>query len=85
MGHQADAGRQPGKPVEPPSDEEWRRAAATIARYLPGLGSPMDLTLDEIRDWMDALNAILRDEQPGMDPAADHRARVEAEMRRLHG
>lgn len=43
------------------------------------------MDLYEVREWMDALNAVLREEHPGMDPAADHRARVEAEMRRLFG
>ena len=85
LGHQAAAGCPAGKPVEPPSDEDWRRNAAVIARYLPGLGNPMDMSIPEIADWIAALNAVLRDEGSGMDPATDHRARVEAEMRRIHG
>jgi len=45
----------------------------------------MDMTLPEVNDWIAALSHILRDENGSMDPATDHRARVEAEMRRLFG
>ena len=83
MGDQGKGRR--GKRLEPPSDEDWRRHLATIARYLPGLGDPLDMTMHELDEWGEALYGILRRENAGADDATDHRARVEADMRRLHG
>ncbi len=51
---------------------------------MPGLGDPLDLTLGEAEDWGDALAHILKRENGGKEEDTDHRARVEAEMRRLH-
>ena len=56
-----------------------------LARYLPGFGNPLDMTLEEVEGWGAALDGILRAENGTRDDADDHRARVEAEMRRLHG
>ena len=80
-----DQGGRTGKRLTPPSDEDWRRYAAMVARYLPGLGDPMDMTYPELQGWDGALSHILRMEFGGGDDHDDHRARVEAEMRRLHG
>jgi hypothetical protein len=74
-----------GKRLEPPSDEDWRRHIALVARYLPGFGNPLDMTLPELEGWADALAHILERENGTSGDAVDHRARVEAEMRRLHG
>jgi hypothetical protein len=56
-----------------------------LARYLPGFGNPLEMTLEEVEGWGAALDAILRAENGTQEDATDHRARVEAEMRRLHG
>lgn len=57
-----------------------------IARYAPGLGDPMDMTLPDLQEWQAALGMVLDREYGKPDTeAVDHRARVEAEMRRLHG
>ena len=74
-----------GKRLEPPSDEDWRRHIALIARYLPGFGNPLDMTLPELEGWAAALACILERENGPSAEGDDHRARVEAEMRRLHG
>lgn len=82
MGAQGD---RTGKRLKPPSDEDWRRYAAMVARYLPGLGNPMDMTYAELEAWDGAMLHILRSEfGPGAEES-DHRARVEAEMKRIHG
>ena len=82
MGHPTAERR--GKLTGPPSDEDWRRAAAAIARYMPGLGDPMDMTLPELEAWTIEAARILQREN-GTEGEPDHRARVEAEMRRIHG
>lgn len=56
-----------------------------IARYLPGLGNPLDMTIRDLETWSQALSYILERENGAGPEATDHRARVEAEMRRLHG
>lgn len=56
-----------------------------IARYLPGFGNPLDMTLEEVEGLGGALEGILRAENGTSEDVLDHRARVEAEMRRLHG
>lgn len=57
-----------------------------LARYAPGLGDPMDMALPDLREWQAAVCALLEREYGKPDPeAVDHRARVEADMRRLHG
>ena len=77
------AGRR-GKRLGPPSDEDWRQNLAAIARYLPGLGNPLDLEMPDIEAWGEALSHILKRENGTKEDEVDHRARVEAEMRRLH-
>jgi hypothetical protein len=77
-------GIRTGKRLTPPSDEDWRRFAAMVARYLPGLGNPMDMELPEIESWSTAMAEILRRENGDSSGVSDHRARVEADMRRLH-
>ena len=59
---------------------------ASLARYCPGIGDPMDMALHEVMEWVEAMNALLEREfgKPG-NGEVDHRARVEAEMKRLHG
>jgi hypothetical protein len=56
-----------------------------VARYLPGLGDPMGMELPEVEAWSTAMAEILRRENGDSSGATDHRARVEADMRRLHG
>lgn len=56
-----------------------------LARYLPGFGNPLDMTLEEVEGLGGALEGILRAENGTSEDVLDHRARVEAEMRRLHG
>lgn len=57
-----------------------------LARYAPGLGDPMGMDLPDLRQWQAAVVALLEREYGKPDPeAVDHRARVEADMRRLHG
>jgi hypothetical protein len=57
-----------------------------LARYAPGLGDPMGMTLPDLQEWHNAVAALLEREFGKPDSGAtDHRARVEAEMRRLHG
>ena len=82
MGNQ---GIRIGKRLTPPSDEDWRRLVAAIARYMPGIGDPMALPLPELEAWGAAISGILQRETSGPAEASDHRARVEADMRRLHG
>jgi hypothetical protein len=85
LGTEVDRGRL-GKRIGPPSDDDWRLAAATLARYCPGLGDPMSMTVPELMQWNDTLSAVLEREfgKPS-NGQVDHRARVEAEMRRIHG
>lgn len=78
----SDAGRRCGKRLTPPSDVDWRRSLAAIARYLPGLGDPMALTLPDYEEWMAALAYVLERENGGGEDG--HRRIVEDEMRRLH-
>jgi len=78
----AGPGCRAGKRLTPPSDEDWRRSLAAIARYLPGLGDPMAMTLPEYEQWMPALAHILERENGTGD--SSHRRIVEDEMRRLH-
>jgi hypothetical protein len=70
-----------------PTDAETLRSAGFIARYLPGLGDPMDLDTTEIAVWMEVIGAILKVERgrPSDIGPASHRSRVEDEMRRLYG
>ena len=85
MGSEGTGGRS-GKRIGPPSDADWRLAAATVARYCPGLGDPMSMTVGELMEWGQALNTVLEREYGKPDGGAvDHRARVEEDMRRLHG
>ena len=56
-----------------------------LARYLPGFGNPLDMTLEEVEGWGAALDGILRAENGTQEDVTDHRAIVEADMRRLHG
>jgi len=56
-----------------------------LARYLPGFGNPLDMTLEEVEGLGVALEGILRTENGTQEGDVDHRARVEAEMRRIHG
>ena len=56
-----------------------------LARYLPGFGNPLDMTLEDVEALGAALEGILRAENGTSEYVTDHRARVEAEMRRLHG
>lgn len=56
-----------------------------LARYLPGFGNPLDMTLEEVEGLGAALEGILRTENGTHEGEVDHRARVEAEMRRIHG
>ena len=58
---------------------------AIIARYMPGLGDPMGMTLAQVQAWSDALVYILDRENGTKSDGSDHRAKVEADMRRLHG
>jgi len=57
-----------------------------LARYAPGLGDPMGMAVPDLQEWQKAVITLL-DREFGKpdDEAVDHRARVEAEMRRLHG
>ena len=46
----------------------------------------MGMDLPDLRQWQSAVVALLEREYGKPDPeAVDHRARVEADMRRLHG
>lgn len=56
-----------------------------VARYLPGLGDPMDLTYADLEVWADPMADIVSRENGASGDERSHRARVEAEMRRLHG
>ena len=56
-----------------------------MARYLPGLGDPMDMDLPELDAWMEAINEVIRLEAGSGKGDGSHRAMVDAEMRRLHG
>jgi len=49
-----------------------------IAHYLPGLGDPMNLILDQFNEYLDRLPDLLSMESG----AVDHRAHVERTMRR---
>ena len=63
------------------------RSAAIIARYLPGIGNPLDLDMTDLETWMDVVTEVIRMEngKGSGSGAGDHRARVEEQMRRLHG
>lgn len=56
-----------------------------MARYLPGLGDPMDMDLPELDGWMDAITEVLRLEGGSGKGDGSHRAMVDEQMRRLHG
>jgi len=77
-------GRRRPKSTEP-SDADFLKAVAIVARYLPGLGDPLDLDLCDLDTWMEAISEVLRLEGGSDRGDGSHRARVEAEMRRLHG
>ena len=57
-----------------------------LARYAPGLGDPMDMTVPELQDWQKAVGGLLEREfgKPSQRDV-DHRAIVEEQMRRIHG
>lgn len=80
-----DQGIRTGKRLTPPSDDGWRHLAAMVARYLPGLGDPMDMTYVDLEAWTDPMAEIIRRENGSSRDEDSHRARVEADMRRLHG
>lgn len=63
------------------------RSAAIIARYLPGIGNPLDMDMTDLDALMEVVNEIIRMEngKGSGSGAGDHRARVEEQMRRLHG
>lgn len=57
-----------------------------LARYAPGLGDPMDMELPDLREWQAAVVSLLeREYGKPTGGSIDHRARVEEDMRRLHG
>lgn len=58
---------------------------AIIARYAPGLGDPMSMTLPELEAWSEAVGYVIRRENGTQRDEDTHRARVEADMKRLHG
>ena len=70
---------------EQPTDAEWLKSAAIIARYIPGIGDPLALDITEMDEWLVAINAVLALESGTHKGESSHRARVEAEMRRIHG
>jgi len=45
----------------------------------------MSMPLHEVMEWAKAMNTVLEREFGKPEAETDHRARVEAEMRRLHG
>lgn len=46
----------------------------------------MDMTVGEVMEWSESVGTVLEREYGKPDDSRiDHRARVEAEMRRLHG
>lgn len=68
-----------------PTDAEIVRSAAIIARYLPGIHDPLGMDIGDLNALADAVGDILRMERGGSSGPQSHRARVEADMRRLHG
>ena len=61
--------------------------SAIIARYLPELGNPLDLPIDDFSAYLrSCFDYLQRQADPGSDPSStDHRSHVEEQMRRIHG
>jgi len=51
-----------------------------IAQTVPGLGNPLELTMKQFNGICNSLSR-----EPMQTEDGDHRAYVEAEMRRIHG
>ena len=63
---------------------DWLHEASWIARYLPGLGNPLNLSIDEFNKYLFEIVDILKNENASMPgDAIDHRSYVEAQMRKL--
>ncbi len=63
---------------------DWLHEAAWIARYLPGLGNPLQLHIDEFDKYLKEVLQFLKNETPSMHgDTTDHRSFVEAQMRNL--
>ena len=84
---QGHAGRQRRPKRDEPTDAYLLKSAAIIARYLPGIGNPLDMDMSDLDVLMEVVNDIVRMEggSGSGSGAGDHRARVEEQMRRLHG
>lgn len=62
--------------------------AFVIAKYAPGAGNPLALSIDEFNDYLIAITDFFEKQSEGMQQsgAVDHRAFVEQQMRTLgHG
>mgnify|MGYP003625547890 FL=1 len=64
---------------------EWIAESAWIAKYLPGVGNPMSLPIDEFNGYLDEIIKMLKRESGSGSPVGDHRSFVDDQMRRIHG
>ena len=56
---------------------------ALIAKHLPGIGNPLDMSLGEVEAWAERLAEIISRENGDANGMSEHRARVEADMSRF--
>lgn len=58
-----------------------------MSRFMPGLGNPLKLPVNQFNDYLKVLPKILQAEfgGPSSSEAHDNRAYVDAQMRQLHG
>jgi hypothetical protein len=68
-----------------PTDADIVRSAAIVARFLPGIHDPMGMDTATLNVLVEAVGDVLRLERGGQSGPQSHRARVENEMRRIHG
>jgi hypothetical protein len=68
-----------------PTDAEIVRSAAIVARYLPGVHDPLGMDTSDLNILAEAVGDVLRIERGTSSGKDSHRARVENEMRRIHG
>lgn len=59
--------------------------AFVIAKYAPGVGNPLSLSIDEFNDYLSAIAEFFKQQNEGATQAGttDHRSFVEQQMRTL--
>jgi len=64
---------------------DWIAESAWIAKYLPGVGNPMLLPIDEFNEYLDEIIKAMKRESTSASPSGNHRSFVDEQMRQIHG